>query len=165
MACSVGDILQEECHLKTYAGYSEIIEDIPNTDKLILSIRIGTALKNIVTVCTHHSLKYGKYFASSFSVSKCCDPFHIHKKAKKSNLTLITLEHYNLNNTLIPGKSFCFSCIKKLRQPSNSDYDSNMSTDPDYVPESSKKLIAEQLNQSLIFTGFSAIKVAHLSTD
>ena len=149
-ACSIGDFLNMECHKNTYvsnSSTSEILDD----EKHLLSVRTGIQKGLLKKICTHHSLQYGKYYASNQKT--CSDPLSIHSKPVKRNLTCITLEHHHINQSLIPGRKIYFGCLRKLKSEKE-----DVSNDPDYVPPEHTNSKVESLNVSLGHFGISPVK-------
>ena len=100
--CSIGIELKLDCHKNTYCSQSEISE-ILNEDKYLLTLRTGIKNIHLHTICTHHWLQFINYYSTYHK--SCCDPFSIHSKVVKENLTTVTLEHNQLNSNIIPGKN------------------------------------------------------------
>ena len=84
----------------------------------------------------------------------CCDPFSIHSKIVKGNLTTVTLEHNQLNSTLVPGKKICFGCVRKIKIIEEVD----KRHDPDYISPDNSVIQIHTVNPCLIKYGLSPIK-------
>jgi hypothetical protein len=78
--CSIGDILNLECNKDAYVSNSSINE-IPEENKYLLSLRTGIKKDLLKTICTHHWLQFGNYYTSY--QKSCCDPLSIHLKLLK----------------------------------------------------------------------------------
>ena len=90
------------------------LSDLSEREQLLLELRVSSKLE---TICNYHKIKYlNKYhhiFGRNFS-----DPLSIHKKPIRNGLREIRFEHLqknkNLSINLVPGKSLCPTCNKKI---------------------------------------------------
>ena len=149
--CSIGIELKLDCHKNTYCSQSEISE-ILNEDKYLLTLRTGIKNIHLHTICTHHRLQFINYYSTYHK--SCCDPFSIHSKTVKGNLTTVTLEHNQLNSNTIPGKKICFGCVRKIKSVEEVD----KRHDPDYISPDNSVIQIDTINPCLIKFGVSPIK-------
>ena len=89
-SCSVGIMLNEECHKKTFISNSQLCV-LSNEEIELLSLRTNISQEDLATACTHHHKQFLKYF--SLNIKKCCDVLNMHEKAVRKNLMIINMEH------------------------------------------------------------------------
>ena len=81
----------------------------------VLKYRFGF---NIVNLCHEHYLdQFSRY--TNWHSRKCADPCNRHKKARKTGLTVISLEtaksvKNKTEYSVIPGQSICRTCLEYL---------------------------------------------------
>ena len=86
--CSLGVVLDSECHLKHYVKKSAIIHlrDHTQEEQTLLLIRSKSPPNSInpelATICLHHQALFLTQF-KSLQGKKCCNPFDFHKDKKK----------------------------------------------------------------------------------
>ena len=120
--CNVGLVTKTEnqCHLKTYSSVQILhsINSFSTEEVRLLRFRIDNYFSLEDTICSFHKYKYLDYFSSY--MSKCCDPFKMHKKSiTGSNLRSMSLRFCNetLNKIMIklkPGDKICVNCENKI---------------------------------------------------
>lgn len=136
MECSVGLLTGELCHKPDYQPFSKEIykiSDLRESEQLLLELRLSSELE---TICNNHKIKYLNKYHHIFG-RNCSDPLSIHKKPIRSGLREIFLEHLqkkqNVPVNLIPGKSLCPTCNKKIFGVVIEEKTSDI--DIDYQPE------------------------------
>ncbi|CAG9765987.1 unnamed protein product [Ceutorhynchus assimilis] len=119
MDCSVGKLVHEEYHKKYYSRFSKI-ESCTKEEKDLIEWRLE---ETVTDICMYHKLKYLKYFNKGFG-GACCDPFKSHKALIKKSLRVLDLEICETYShlKLVPGKSICTNCIKKLKEDKEAIY-------------------------------------------
>ena len=135
--CDYGEAIGDECHKLSYTRIQnmENLRDYSEDVQETLLMRAGIQHqpdKANMTICTHHSKKFGRVFERKFN--KCCNIFHWHKvKAKGGHM--ITL---HLAKQLRPkglgatrGWQLCRNCFKKAtdEQPSVQPAETDDETD------------------------------------
>ena len=80
--CDFGEAIGDECHKLSYTRIQnmENLRDYSEDVQETLLMRAGTQHqpdKANMTICTHHSKKFGRVFERKFN--KCCNIFHSHK--------------------------------------------------------------------------------------
>lgn len=117
MECSLGILLGELCHKCDYQPFSKDIyevSDLTECEQLLLESRLSSKLE---TICNYHKIKYLNKYHNLFG-RNCSDPLSVHKKPVRNGLREILLEHLNKPQNvpvdLIPGKSLCPTCNKKI---------------------------------------------------
>lgn len=126
MECSVGVLCGKECHKSVYGEVSKdikLISEFSNEDKLLLQLRISNSIENI---CKYHEVKFLLRYNHLFG-RVCSNPLNYHLKPVKKGLREINLSHLSrLKFTgvdLVPGKSICPTCNKKLFKSNDEDED------------------------------------------
>lgn len=161
MACSVGSYLNESCENNSYGlSVISLASEFSDSDRVLVQKRVG--LDEINSVCTYHYKKYVHKFSHLFGQS-CSDPFSFHKKVITKNLRVITLcmsEKWP-SLSLVPGKSVCSSCHKRLAVHNTED---NTEDDLDQ-PFTDPDIVIETLNQVGETLGVSPIKIKRLSNE
>ena len=85
--CCVGGNLNIPCNLISYIKEIGIINFIDLNEEQQELLILRTGLRDISTICFHHMKGYlDKY---SLHQTKCCDPFHCHKKIAKGKYLLL----------------------------------------------------------------------------
>jgi hypothetical protein len=148
-SCSVGIKLGEECHKKTFIQKSQLCV-VPNEEIEVLSLRTRISQEDLSTICSHHYKEFLTYF--SLNIKKCCDVLNIHKKAVRTNLMVIKMEHRPLHNNLIPGDKLCFKCFSRLKHEDDSNSISDRS---EYLPD---RPLLDNINSTLATFETSPIK-------
>lgn len=121
--CCIGDLLGEECHLRTFTKLKTLhkLNDLDKNDFENISFRIeGFKKKQCSTICEHHLQQYTKYYERNFRV--CCDPFKEHNKRRiVGGLRVLQLqmcknveEEPSCDLTLIPGQKICINCYQRV---------------------------------------------------
>lgn len=154
MECSLGMITSELCHKRCYKPYSEKIfniKEISENDQLLLKLRVSS---DLTTICSFHKIKYLNKYHEIFG-RRCCDPLLFHKKPITKALKEIRLEDLkkNQNINLIPGKSLCLTCFKKIF----SEQQQSSHMDPDFQPASDNLNIIDTVCESLNISPTSKI--------
>lgn len=141
MECSVGILTEETCHQETYGKVKkDLISfiDIDEETQQILQLRLNS--DNIRTLCEFHKKKYLIKFNHLFGAS-CSDPLDYHRSLKKKGTkgcVEIKLDHVSKAKvkgiTLIPGKSLCPTCYKKLFSLENTVTNDEDKSDDCFIP-------------------------------
>ena len=110
-----------------------ISEDVQETLLMRAGIQHQPDKANM-TICTHHSKKFGRVFERKFN--KCCNIFHSHKvKAKGGHIITLHLAKQLRQKGLgaTPGWQLCRNCFKKAtdEQPSVQPAETDDETDFD----------------------------------
>ena len=97
--CDFGEAIGDECHKLSYTRIQnmENLRDYSEDVQETLLMRAGIQHqqdKANMTICTHHSKKFGRVFERKFN--KCCNIFHSHKvKAKGGHIITFHLAWCN----------------------------------------------------------------------
>nr|XP_039263360.1 uncharacterized protein LOC120339324 [Styela clava] len=169
-SCSLGDILNEECNIKTYSkdfGIAQI-SDFNENERNLLTCRTGVEVSNFATICNHHRAKYiSKY--EFLQPKKCCNPFNSHKRPVTNGLRSINWSIHNIlksqNIFIAPGRRICTNCHVKTFTIENK-YDENKEPHQilaDETPGFTATACKEAVNASLISIGESPLKLHSLS--
>lgn len=178
VSCSLGLLLNEECHKKSYCRNTgtKNIHDLTIEDKALIEQRIGMKLSIIdSTICYHHEKVYLSRYESLQKV--CADPFKTHTQQIKSKLS-----NYYLINTYIyiivfefveslrvvnfedackmnikPGQKICPNCETKLKNEKLCENDSEISTESE-EEEVDKEILQEDAKSSLLNIGCSPVR-------
>ena len=131
--CSVGILLQQDCHKTLYTAKVELIpfKSLHITDQELLLWR--ASLKDsgqVVNVCMHHKKIFlGPRFEHRFK--NCCDIYKSHKRKVKGSI-LVTLEVAKMMEKLLisvkPGWRLCVTCYKRFKVDYNCLEDSEISS-------------------------------------
>lgn len=117
--CSVGEVVNEECHKTCYGSVSTSLKQLTSLDDItqkLLKLRISN---DISTICQYHFKKFVLHYHHLFG-TYCSDPLNIHLKRITKDLREIKLENISKispaysNVCLIPGKSLCRNCQSKI---------------------------------------------------
>ena len=154
-SCSIGTLLESECHKTTYVNNS-YVESIPDDQKYILATRTSLAETTLHTICAHHNAQYITYFSSS--KVKCCDINKRHSKPVKTKLCTISLELHHEFPELTPGDKICYKCINHMRR----EKESTTHVDSDYE-DSDTSIPLDEINRSLTYHDLSPIDKAKKS--
>ena len=112
--CSVGNLLNLECHKATFSKRIEN-HSIAEHDRELLTWRTECNLNftDDDIICAHHEKSF---LSDKFSINErnCCDPLFVHKKPITNGLCKISLDFAKLmkecNIHLVPGKKICPTC-------------------------------------------------------
>lgn len=117
MECTLGLPVSEPCHKPDYQPFSKElfpVSELSGTEQLLLELRVS---KDIESICQYHKYKYLTKYHHIFG-RNCSDPLKIHKKPIRNGLREILLEHLskpkNVSVDVVPGKSLCPTCNKKI---------------------------------------------------
>ena len=120
--CDFGIQLKTECHKLDYCRTKEIVKlsDLKEDIRETLLWRAGLLnYEGLFAICHHHQQFFGNAFERRCLY--CCDIFGTHKRRTKGK-KMITLsmakELKNKGHDVIPGKSLCRQCVKKLMKSS-----------------------------------------------
>ena len=119
--CDFGEAIGDECHKLSYTRIqnTENLRDHSEDVQETLLMRAGIQHqpdKANMTICTHHSKKFGRVFERKFN--KCCNIFHSHKvKAKGGHIITLHLAKQLRQKGLgaTPGWQLCRNCFKKAQ--------------------------------------------------
>lgn len=155
MECSLGILLGELCHKCDYQPFSKDIyevSDLTECEQLLLESRLSSKLE---TICNYHKIKYLNKYHHLFG-RNCSDPLSVHKKPVRNGLREIRLEHLNKPQNvpvdLIPGKSLCPTCNKKIFGAVSEEQQNDV--DKDFQPETDteKSAIGECTSLNVVDT-------------
>ena len=168
--CSVGNFLNEDCHLLTFTrenGFKSLTEMSEEERELVRLRTMMDSIDSQFLICFHHEQSILQQYKTL--QTKCCDPLHTHKKAVKGSLRPISLKAWNEYRAVgietIPGKKLCPTCRRKLTMIRNNDsYDNDYHDDNDDTEDVSFQSFErldgrEKLNRSLDLLDVSPIKV------
>lgn len=122
--CCVGTVTKTDCHPETYSKKKlfYVYEELTSYEKALLSYRIShlSSKESANFICHHHKCRYLDYFSRSYT--KCCDPFHRHRKqlTDQHQLRIIDLAIAGdsiryLGKLLIPGDKLCRNCLSDVK--------------------------------------------------
>ena len=77
---------------------------------------------------SHYTNLIQKY---TFFQKSCCDPYQIHKKQMRNYLMVLTMDMYENNPKLLPGKKVCMKCFTRCSQESENAQPENLSGEED----------------------------------
>lgn len=109
--CSVGVLLQQDCHKTTQ-----------NQELILRRTSLKDKSEQVVKVCMHHKEVFlGPRFELRFK--HCCNIYKCHKRNVKGSIS-ITLEMANMMEKLLicvkPGWRICVTCYKRFKIDYNS---------------------------------------------
>lgn len=174
--CSVGEVLEDECHRETYSRKTGLrpLDSLPADMKEKILWRCGLSdhifAAQDVKICFHHEQVYGRVFERRVP-EKCCDVFNTHQKKAKGH-HIITLELAKKlkedGYEVKPGWKLCRNCYDEARKQN----DDNIETLPDVLEstiieatvceddeEQDLDISREELNKSFQYSGVSPIKL------
>ena len=168
--CDFGEAIGDECHKLSYTSIQnmENLRDYSEDVQETLLMRAGIQHqpdKANMTICTHHSKKFGRVFERKFH--KCCNIFHLHKvKAKGGHIITLHLAKQLRQKGLgaTPGWQLCRNCFKKATEekPSVQPAETDDETDFDNT-EIERDLARDVANTSLEQLAVSPLKTHSLS--
>lgn len=116
-------MIGEDFHKCVYGKVSNnVTSEFSEEDKHLLNSRITSDFENI---CNYHKIKFLLKYNHLYG-KVCLDPLRYHKKAANIGLretTLVPLsKKTNCYVNLIPGKSLCPTCNKKIFNGNQDEY-------------------------------------------
>ncbi|XP_063223012.1 uncharacterized protein LOC134531252 [Bacillus rossius redtenbacheri] len=137
--CSVGHLTNEQCHKCVYGSVQQELKKIcvfSLEQQQLIFTRVSSDVKSVYK---YHEIKYLIKYHHIFG-RYCSDPLQIHKKAITKGLREILPEHMykktNYNLLLVPGKSLCPTCYKKIFVTANDG--TGDTCDSDFITEIEK---------------------------
>ena len=113
-SCSVGNLLRETCHKRSYAKMSGLmlLSELCSDEQELAKRRTGLQESLDSTICYHHEDTVLKKYPST--KTKCCNPFKKEKHTARGSLPEISLgtakEMKTFGINVIPGDKLCPAC-------------------------------------------------------
>ena len=118
-----------------------------------------------MTICTHHSKKFGRVFERKFN--KCCNIFHSHKvKAKGGHIITFHLAKQLRQKGLgaTPGWQLCRNCFKKATDEQPSVQPAEADDETDFDNTEIERDLARDAARDVANTSFEQLAVSPLKT-
>ena len=168
--CDFGEAIGDECHKLSYTRIQnmENLRDYSEDVQETLLMRAGIQHqpdKANMTICTHHSKKFGRVFERKFN--KCCNIFHSHKvKAKGSHIITLHLAKQLRQKGLAatPGWQLCRNCFKKATDEQPSVQPAETDDETDFDNTEIERDLARDAARDVANTSFEQLAVSPLKT-
>ena len=168
--CDFGEAIGDECHKLSYTRIQnmENLRDYSEEVQETLLMRAGIQHqpdKANMTICTHHSKKFGRVFERKFN--KCCNIFHSHKvKAKGGHIITLHLAKQLRQKGLgaTPGWQLCRNCFKKATDEQPSVQPAETDDETDFDNTEIERDLARDAARDVANTSFEQLAVSPLKT-
>ena len=164
--CDFGEAIGDECHKLSYTRIQnmENLRDYSEDVQETLLTRAGIQHqpdKANMTICTHHSKKFGRVFERKFN--KCCNIFHSHKvKAKGGHIITLHLAKQLRQKGLgaTPGWQLCRNCFKKATDEQPSVQPAETDDETDFDDTEIERDLARDAARDVANTSFEQLAVS-----
>ena len=168
--CDFGEAIGDECHKLSYTRIQnmENLRDYSEDVQETLLMRAGIQHqpdKANMTICTHHSKKFGRVFERKFN--KCCNIFHSHKvKAKGGHIITLHLAKQLRQKGLgaTPGWQLCRNCFKKATDEQPSVQPAETDDETDFDNTEIERDLARDAARDVANTSLEQLAVSPLKT-
>ena len=92
-------------------GATKELHELSEEESWLLEVRENMKVELLCDA--HYQRSVSRY---EFYDKYCSDPFNVHKKRSALRLSLISIEMYNHDHSLVPGKKLCMHCNARVQK-------------------------------------------------